>query len=89
MCARDGLRAAVVHEDPRVVRLEAEGERLAGHDVFERNVGGDPRGVEVDRVRDGAAVRQRHLDRLALTDMDDRARRAVAVERLFSGSAVL
>ena len=60
------LRAAVVHEDAGVARLEAERERLAGRDVAERDVRRDARGVEVDRVRDRAAVRQRHLDRLAL-----------------------
>ena len=31
-------------------------------------------------MRDRAAVRQRHLDRLALADVHDRAGRAVAVE---------
>ena len=67
------LGAAVVHEHARVARLEAEGERLARRHVLEGHVGGDAGGVEVDRVRDRAAVRQRHLHRLALADVDDRA----------------
>ena len=76
-----GLRAAVVHEDTRVGRLEAERERVAGRYVPEREVRCDPRRVEVDRVRDRAAVRQRHLDGLALPHVEDRPWGAVAVER--------
>ena len=75
-----GLRAAVVHEDARVARLEAEGEGLARRDVLESLVRRDPRRVEVDRVRDRATVRERHLDRLALANVHDRAGGAVAVE---------
>ena len=74
------LGAAVVHEDTRVAGLEAEGEGLAGCDVPEGLIRRDPRGVEVDRVRDRATVRQRHLDGLALADVDDRAGGAVPVE---------
>src|SRR5215211_6963173 len=37
--------------------------------------------VEIDGVRDRAAVRQRHLHDLALADVHDGARSAVAVER--------
>ena len=75
------LRAAVVHVDARVAGLEAEGERVAGGDVPEGDVRGDPRRVEVDRVGDRAAVRQRHLDGLALAHVDDGAGSAVPVER--------
>ena len=62
----DGLVPQWYMNDARVVRLEAEAERLTGRDVLEREVRRDPRRVEVDRVRDRAAVRQRHLDGLAL-----------------------
>ena len=74
------LRPAVVHEDAWIARLEAERERVTRRDVLEGDVRGDPRCVEVDRVRNGGAVRQRHLHRLPLTDVDGGAGRAVAVE---------
>jgi hypothetical protein len=75
------LRPAVVHEDAGVIGPELEREGLARVDVAERDVWRDARGVEVDRVRDRSAVRQRHLDQLALADVQDRARGAVAAER--------
>ena len=75
------LGAAVVHEDAGIVGLEAEGEGLARRDVLERLVRRDAGGVEVDRVRDRAAVRERHLDGLTLANVHDRAGGAVAVER--------
>ena len=74
------LRAAVVHVDARVVGNEAEGLRLARHDVRERDVRCDPGRVEVDRVRHRRVVLQRHLHRLALAHVDHRPGRA-AVER--------
>ena len=74
------LRAAVVHEHARVVRAEAEGERLARGDVPEGDIRRDASGMEVDRVRDGATVRERHFDHLPLAHMDDRPGRAMAVE---------
>ena len=63
---QDRLGAAVVHEDARVVRLEAEGERLAGEDVDEVLVRRNTPCVEVDGVRDRTPVRQCDLDRLTL-----------------------
>ncbi|MSO58414.1 MAG: GAF domain-containing protein [Thermoleophilia bacterium] len=68
-----GLRAAVVHEHAWVGGAEAERERLARLHVAEGDVRGDPRRVEVDRVRDRAAVHERHLDGLPFSDVDDRA----------------
>jgi hypothetical protein len=46
----------VVHEDARILCLEAEGERLAGLRVAERDVRCDSRRVEVDRMRDRPAA---------------------------------
>ena len=51
-------------------------DRLAGIDVPEGLVRGDPGGVEVDRVRDRAVVRQRDLHELALPHVDHGPRRA-------------
>ena len=75
-----GLRPAVVHVDAGVAGLEAERERLAGSDILEGDVGGDPRRVKVDRVRDRTAVHERHLDGLPLADVNDRAGGSVPVE---------
>jgi hypothetical protein len=81
MCMSTGFVPQWYMEDAWVGRPELEREGLARIDVAERNVRCDPRGVEVDRVRDRSAVRQRHLDQLALADVQDRARRSVAAER--------
>ena len=74
------LGPAVVHVDARVAGLEAEREGLAGGDILEGDVRGDPRRMEVDRVRDRAAVHERHLDGLPLADVNDRPGSSVSVE---------
>lgn len=48
-------------EGTRIPRDELELQLLARTDGSERDVHWDPRGVEVDRVRHGALVHQRHL----------------------------
>jgi hypothetical protein len=66
-------RAAVVHEDPGSRGAKAEVLRLPLHDVREREVRGDLRGVEVDGMHHAVvvAVRDRHVDHLPLAHVDD------------------
>ena len=70
------LRPAVVHEHAGIGRLEGVGDRLAGGDVPEGLVGRDPGRVEVDRVRNRPAVRERDPHLLTLADVDRGAGRA-------------
>ena len=71
MCASTGFVPQWYMKTPGSLALNRNVNDSPGIDVDEREVRGDARGVEVDRVGDGAVVRQRHLDRLALAGVDD------------------
>ena len=66
MCASTGAVPQWYMKAPGVLRAEAEVHRLLRIDGRERDVRRDVGGVEVDRVRDRAAVDERDVDHLAL-----------------------
>ena len=76
MCISTGFVPQWYMKTPGSLALKRKVNDSPGIDVDERLVGSDPRRVEVDRVGDGAVVRERHLDRLALPRVHDGPGRA-------------
>ena len=80
MWASTGLVPQWYMKTPGSLALKRKVKDSPGMTSRKASFGRDPGRVEVDRVRDRAAVRERHLDGLALANVHDRAGGAVAVE---------
>src|SRR5581483_3982626 len=70
----DGRRTAMHHERAGVPRDEAERDRVVRQDHTVGDIGGNARGVEVDRVRDRRLVYHADPNLVADADPEDRSR---------------